>query len=437
MPNTRREFLAASAIAGGALWLGACGGDDEESSAGSGGGPATGTVTFTTWGSAAEIAAIKALVGDFERDNAGARVRLREVPFEEVRQSIDADLEAGSAPDLFRVTYQDFGFYATNGALVDLSGALPDGYGDDFQEGFWRAVQFEDAPHGVPWHTDVSALLYNRGIFERAGITSVPDRLEDAWTWDEFLDVSRRLRDRGGDRVSAFGMNWQEAGAYRWLNWLYAAGGRLIDEDPTKATLAGSPEALKTLEYFRTWFDERLTPRNLTPRGAYPSEVFPTQRLAMISIGDFLLPSLADTVTRFDYGATFLPRDESAATDLGGTAIVVTRDSDRPELAARFAAFMGSEAAQRRFIEATTTLPTRTALVEADLDYKVAPELMPVYQQQATTLSPELVRATTLPNFTEVNNVFVAELEALTSRGQDPRQTLDNMQSGVDEALQG
>ena len=21
-------------------------------------------------------------------------------------------------------------------------------------------------------------------------------------------------------------MNWQEAGAYRWLNWLYAAGGR-------------------------------------------------------------------------------------------------------------------------------------------------------------------------------------------------------------------
>ena len=364
-------------------------------------------------------------------------MRLREVPFEEVRQSIDADLEAGSAPDLFRVTYQDFGFYASNGALVDLTDALPAGYGDEFLEGFWRATQFEDAPHGIPWHTDVSAILYNREIFKRAGIASVPDRLEDAWTWEEFLDVSRRIRDRGGERVSPFGMNWQEAGAYRWLNWLYAAGGRMIGEDRTKATLAGSPEAMRTLQFFETWFEERLTPRNLTPRGAYPSEVFPTQRLGMISIGDFLLPSLADTVTRFEYGATFLPRDREAATDLGGTAIVVTRDSELPELAARFAAFMGSEAAQRRFIEATTTLPTRSALVEADLDYQVAPELMPVYQQQATTLSPELVEATTLPNFTEINNVFVAELEALTARGQEPKETLSNMQSGVDEALQG
>lgn len=437
MANTRREFLAASAIAGGALWLGACGGDEESSSAGGEGGATTGTVTFTTWGSAAEIAAIRALIRDFERENPGARVRLREVPFEEVRQSIDADLEAGSAPDLFRVTYQDFGFYASNGALVDLTEALPDGYGDDFQEGFWRATQFEDAPHGIPWHTDVSAMLYNRDIFERAGITSVPDRLEDAWTWDEFLDVSRQIRDRGGERVSAFGMNWQEAGAYRWLNWLYAAGGRMIGDDPARATLAGSPEATRTLEFFQTWFEERLTPRNLTPRGAYPSEVFPTQRLGMISIGDFLLPSLADTVTRFEYGATFLPRDASAATDLGGTAIVVTRDSELPELAARFAVYMGSEAAQRRFIEATTTLPTRTTLVEAELDYKVAPELMPIYQQQATTLSPELVQATTLPNFTEINNVFVAQLEALTSQGQSPQETLDNMQSGVDQALQG
>ena len=433
MEQTRREFLAASAMAGGALWLGACGGDEPQTTGG--GGPATGTVTFTTWGSEPEVKAIRALIADFERANRGARVRLREVPFEEIRQSIDADLEAGSAPDLFRVTFQDVGFYASNGALLDLGDMLPAGYGDAFQEGFWQAVMFEDRPHGIPWHTDVSALLFNRDVFERAGIGSVPDRLEDAWTWEEFLDVLRRVRDRGGDRVSPFGMNWQEAGAYRWLNWLYAAGGRMANDDYTQATLADSPEAKRTLEYFQTWFEEELTPRNVTPRGAYPSEIFPSQRLAVISAGDFLLPSFDQSVTRFEYGATFLPRDRAAATDLGGTAIVATRDSKSPEVAARFAEFMGSEAAQRRFIEATTTLPTRTALVEADLDYKVAPELMPVFQQQATTLSPELVRATTLTDFTDINNVFVTELEALTAKGQSPDETLANMQSAVDEVL--
>ena len=77
-------------------------------------------------------------------------MRLREVPFEEIDQSIDADLEAGSAPDLFRVTFQDVGFYASNGALLDLGDMLPAGYGDAFQEGFWQAVMFEDRPHGIP-----------------------------------------------------------------------------------------------------------------------------------------------------------------------------------------------------------------------------------------------------------------------------------------------
>jgi len=436
--QTRRQFLAATAAAGAAVGLGACGGGDDEASSGGGegGGQRTGEITFTTFGSEAETVVVRALIRDFEAANRGARVRLREVPFEEVRASIDADLEAGNAPDLFRVTYPDFGFYATNGALVDLSGILPGNYGEGFAPGFWQAVQFEGKPHGVPWHTDVSALVYNREVFERAGIRNVPDRLEDAWTWEEFLEVSRRLRDRGGERVSAFGMNWQEAGAFRWLNWLYAAGGRMVDDDLSQATLEGSAEARRTLEFFQTWFEERLTPRNMTPRGAYPSEVFPSQRLGMISAGDFLLPSFDETVTRFEYGATFLPRDRGAATDLGGTAIVVTRDSDRPELAGAFAQFMGEERNQKRFIEATTTLPTRTALVEADLDYEVAADLMPVFQQQATTLGPELVQASTLPNFTEINSTFVEQLEALTARGQAPDETLRNLQAGVTEALQ-
>lgn len=218
MTQTRRQFLAAATAAGAAVALGACGGDEEEPrGGGAGGGDRTGEVVFTTWGSAAEITAIRALMRDFEAANRGARVRLREIPFEEVRPSIDADLEAGNAPDLFRVTYQDFGFYATNGALVDLGDLLPGNYGEGFTEALWTAVQFEDRPHGIPWHADVSALVYNREVFERAGITSVPDRLEDAWTWEEFLDVARRIRDRGGERVSAFGMNWQDAGAFRWL----------------------------------------------------------------------------------------------------------------------------------------------------------------------------------------------------------------------------
>jgi hypothetical protein len=53
--------------------------------------------------------------------------------------------------------------------------------------------------YGVPHHTDVSAIVYNKDLFRSAGIGALPDRLEDAWSWDEFLDVARRLRDAGLD----------------------------------------------------------------------------------------------------------------------------------------------------------------------------------------------------------------------------------------------
>lgn len=171
--RTRREFLAATGVAGAALWLGACGGSG-------GGSGAEGTLRFVTWGGPAEIEAFRAVIRDFEGANKGATVELQEVPFAEVRQTVDAGLEAGEGPDLFRVTYNDFGFYASENALVDLSEYLPGGYGNGFITALWEAVQFRGKPYGVPHHTDVSAIVYNKALFREAGIGAVPDRMEDA-----------------------------------------------------------------------------------------------------------------------------------------------------------------------------------------------------------------------------------------------------------------
>lgn len=104
------------------------------------------------------------------------------LPFDQVRTVVDRRLRAGAAPDLFRVTFTDVGAYASTGALADLSAYMPDGYGDDFLPALWGAVQRDGAPFGVPHHTDVSALAYNMAQFEEAGITDVPQFLDDAWT---------------------------------------------------------------------------------------------------------------------------------------------------------------------------------------------------------------------------------------------------------------
>ena len=110
-----------------------------------------------------------------------------------------------------------------------------------------------------------------------------------------------------------------------------------------------SPEGQKTLAFFKTWKDEALYPPNTQPSGPqYPDEAFPSGKIAMIFAGDFLIPSLADTVKKFEWGATYLPRDKKAATDLGGTAVVVSKDAKDPEMAAKFCQFLVSAPNMRR-----------------------------------------------------------------------------------------
>ena len=417
---TRRQFLAAAGGTGAALWLGACGGSS------GGGDPMKGTLDFVTWGGPAEIKAFEAIISDFEDQNPGARIRLQETPFNEVRQTVDSSLEAEQGPDLFRVTYTDFGFYAASNVLIDLSEYLPSDFSNVFTEGLRAAVEFEGTPYGVPHHTDVSAIVYNKDLFQAAGIGVLPDRLEDAWSWEEFLDVARRLRDAQTGNRTAFGMNWQLAGAFRWLNWLYAAGGSLYNSDATRTTV-DSPEARKTLDMFKTWFEEDLCPANTSLKGSYVDLIFPAQTIAMISAGSFLVPTLEADVTRFEYGTTYLPQDVGMSTDLGGNAVVATQQTEKPELAAKFLEFLVNQKNMKRFCEATNLLPTRNDLVEQKLDYEIRPDIMPVFVDQSTTITPAYTRAVTVPDFTQVNNAFVDQLESFIVGDQSPEATLGNI----------
>jgi hypothetical protein len=223
---SRRRFLAVAGAAAGAVSLAGCGGfstgGDEAASD-------PDTLRFTLWGSDPEVAAFKSLADAFkQREN--VTVEINNIPFGEVRQNVDAGLQSGRAPDLFRVTYNDLGVYGSQGVLLELDQYLPAGYADAFTPALWRAVTVNGKVIGIPHHTDTSMLLYNKDAMAAAGVRDVPTSPDDAWTQEEFLDVARRIKGKAGTRY-AFGVNWQQAGAYRWLNWVFQNGGRLLTPD--------------------------------------------------------------------------------------------------------------------------------------------------------------------------------------------------------------
>ena len=155
----------------------------------------------------------------------------------------------------------------------------------------------------------------------------------------------------------------------------------------------------------------------------------------MVFTGNWLIPGFADQIKKFEFGVMPLPKDVGEATDLGGNAVTVPITTKNPALAAKFAQYLCSEDAMKMYCEQAGTLPARVSLADADLAYAVRPDLMKIFQQQAKTLPTDLVRQTSLPKSTQINQVFVDELEALVSRGQDSATTLKNMTGKIQPLL--
>ncbi|MBC8092924.1 MAG: sugar ABC transporter substrate-binding protein, partial [Pseudonocardia sp.] len=359
---------------------------------------------------------------------------LNAVPFEQMFTNIDAQLQSNTAPDIFRVDYDNFGTYAGRGQLLDLSGLLDPAIGESFTEALWRAVQFEDRPYGVPHHTDTSAILYNQAAFAAAGITSVPTTVESAWTWEEFDQVARQLQGQLPEGRYPFAYNWQGQGVTRWLSWLFQADGRFLDESLT-APAIDSDAGRAAVDFTKSFFTDGLVPQNSSVRSTtYASDLFFSETVAMTFGGAFLLPDAAELAT-FEWGATFSPRNARGGGDLGGNALVATAGTTRGELAAQFLTFMTERQQMNDFCATSSLLPTRRDLVEQGITFTERPDLSPVFVGQATTVRAADAAQVASPSMAAINTVLTEQLEQAFIGGLSTQDTVAGMAAGITEAL--
>ena len=194
---SRRTLLGGAAGMTAASALTGCGGGFSKPSSGSSGAAAGGkdTLSFMTWASEAEQSAFERLTAAFE-EKEGVTVDLQVVPYGEMFANVDNQLQAGNAPDVFRVDYPTLGVYSSSGQLLDLSDRLDSELTEDLIPALYSAVQYDGEPFGVPHQTDTTAIVYQPAMFKAAGITSVPDSLDSAWSWEEFAEVSRKAKRR-------------------------------------------------------------------------------------------------------------------------------------------------------------------------------------------------------------------------------------------------
>ncbi len=452
MAVSRRDFLtgtlgvatlaglgACSSVHSGSASAGSSGGSSATPGAKSSLGPVKGTLNFAFWGgSDPEQKAFTYVKQQFEAKNPGTTVNLKVSPYSGFFSGVDRAIQAGNPPDVFRVDYTTIGKYSSKGVLLDMTPYFSKSEIDAFLPALWDAVKYNGVPYGVPHQTDTTCVVYDKAAFRTAGITSVPDSVDNAWTWDEFGQVAQKLRATLPANKFPFAYDWTQAGAFRWLSWLYQAGGTLLTSDLKKAAIPSAP-ATTAMDYTKSFFSKQWVPGNNTIKtSVYSDNFFLSQIVPMSFVGDFLVPELADPKDGYkgDWAATFMPRDKQAAADLGGNAVVASKSTKDPDLAAAFLKFLVSEDMMKYFCEQAIELPTLQSLASANLNYTTRPDVVKVCAEQAKSITDTIVKESTVPAFNDINTALQDQLE-LAFHGQSSGDTLKNLSSAVGQALGG
>jgi arabinogalactan oligomer/maltooligosaccharide transport system substrate-binding protein len=235
-----RRLSALAGAAAFALLVTACGGgsDDggstDESSSTPSADPASLSAELTWWDTSDptnEGPAFKELIAKFNETYPNVKINYQSVPFGEAQNKFKTAAQSGSgAPDILRAEVAWVPEFASLGYLYALDGTpLLEG---NFLETPLSSNVYEDKTYGVPQVTDTLGLMYNKALFEEAGIASPPT------TWDEVADAAKALKQKAG--VDGLYIN---AGGYFLLPFIYGDGGDLVDTEAQKI-LINSPEVV-------------------------------------------------------------------------------------------------------------------------------------------------------------------------------------------------
>ncbi|MFC8797728.1 ABC transporter substrate-binding protein [Promicromonospora sp. NPDC057138] len=241
--KTAPAGLAATALA---LALTACAG-----AGGGGGGAAAGEgepveLTLATVNNP-QMKDMEELKGEFEKDHPDITVNFIQMEENDLRDAVTKDVATdGGQYDIVTVGAYEVPIWAENGWLSDLTGDLEDDSDydvDDLFEPVKNALTVDGSLYAVPFYGESSMLMYNKELFDEAGLT-----MPEHPTWQQVADFARQLDSDTVDGICLRGKpGWGELFA-PLTTVVQTFGGSWFDEDWNAQV--DSPEFAEATQFY-------------------------------------------------------------------------------------------------------------------------------------------------------------------------------------------
>ncbi|QID34687.1 extracellular solute-binding protein [Streptomyces albus] len=263
MPSTRSRSLALATVTAVSLTaLAACGTSSDSSDGGPGG-----TVKLDVNGQPPKTQAFERKLFDkhvrqFEKANPDIDI----VPHEGFMdpKTFNAKLAGGKLEDVFYVYFTDTRGLIAKKQAADITDQIKDmPHRDDVQDALMKVFQDERGrQYGLPTANYSMGLLYNRTLFEKAGLD--PDK--PPRTWADVRAAARKIAKLGDNTVGYADFSKNNQGGWHFTAELYSRGGRLATEHDGKWKAAFNSAAgratLQDLHDMR-WKDDAMGSKQL------------------------------------------------------------------------------------------------------------------------------------------------------------------------------
>ncbi|MCX7523103.1 ABC transporter substrate-binding protein [Microbacterium sp. STN6] len=321
-------------------------------------------VTIQVWTGQADQAEniIEKLGKEFEKDHPNVKIDMS--PGASSTDQLLQKLSAGFAGDQYPDVSYAFGSWAgqleASGRTLDISDKIKnsDVKWDEFTEAAKETAQPSGKKViGFPAVVDNIGLMYNKTLFDRAGIAYPTND----WSWDDFRAAAKKLTD-SANHIYGYGYSVSGSEETTWQFWphLWQNGGSIVNDDQTKAEFA-SDAGVKALEFLRGMaVDDKSVFLDQTDEKF--GQLFVSNRIGMITSGPWELSDLKTGGT--SYGVVQLPGVDGDHQTVSGPdiwALFDHHDKNRAYWAYQFAKWLTSSAQDERFNVALGNLPLRTS----------------------------------------------------------------------------
>jgi multiple sugar transport system substrate-binding protein len=298
--------------------LAGCGGSGTGSSGSSNG---VVNLTYALWDQNEEVG-YKLSIAQFMKLHPNIHVTIEQTPWAQYWQKLGTEFAAGNAPDVFWNHLAYYPQFVQQGQLMDLAPLIKQDNVDmsQYYSQLTQEWTYKGGVYGLPKDWDTIAIVYNKDMFQKAGLPTPTSMTWNPTDGGTFLQTAQKLTvDQNGKHPTDAGFDAKHTSQYGYVsdnnsqenywNFISMNGGSFLDKSFGQNFQFNQPQSVQALQYLVDLVNKyHVSPSaaETNPNTGIASQLFEQGKIGMVSLGSWELSSLAQQ-TKIPWGVVQLP----------------------------------------------------------------------------------------------------------------------------------